>query len=243
MKPSSLAFRVTMEVSSGRFGKILSESTGTEVPSSLPREASGLSGRPVSGCVLPDPRGPLHGSRLHFPAAPAAGGAGGWGRLCERRRGRRAPGTRAGDHGVRPARASTLTPGGDGSGGGEGASLERAGPGLREGRKGRGERRREAGRPRAGGQRSAAPSGARGSMRRPRDHGLQDQVSAAGRRRAGRGGGEAGLELQAPGRAWGTCCLDLRGAPRGGVKRGGGRLPWRCGEARGRGARRVEGRG
>lgn len=70
-------------------------------------------------------------SRLQFPAAPAdggGGGAGGRGRRCEKRRGRRAPGTRAGDHGVRPAEASALTPGGGGGGGcGGGERLERAG--------------------------------------------------------------------------------------------------------------------
>lgn len=71
---------------------------------------------------------PPPGSGLHFPAA-SAGGGGGAGRRRrpgERRRGRCAPGTRAGDHGVRRAGASTLTPGG--GGGDEGASCERAGP-------------------------------------------------------------------------------------------------------------------
>lgn len=212
-----------MEVSSGRFGWILTKSSGTKVPRSVLREATGLSAS-VSCSALPAPLGQPHASGLHFPAAPSVSGAGGRGRRCERRRGRRAPGTRAGDHGVRPAGASTLTPGGDCRGGGQGAILQRAGPCLREGRKGRGERRREAGRPRAGGQRSAAPSGARGSMRRPRDHGLQDQVSAAGRSgaRGRRGWARAAGRV---GRAWGTCCRDQRGAPRGGVKRGGGRLP------------------
>lgn len=172
-------------------------------------------------------------------SAARAGGGGG-----VRDGGRRAPGTRAGDHGVRPAVASTLTPGGDSSGGGKGASLERAGPCLREGRKGRGERRREAGRPRAGGQSSAAPSGARGSMRRPRDHGLQDQVSAAGRSRAGCVGRRGWAIAAGRGPSLGgTCCPDRRGAPRGGVRRGGGQLPWRCGRTQGRGARGVEGRG
>lgn len=184
MKASLVASGDTTEVSSGSFGWILMKSSGTKVPRYLLREAPGLSGRSVSCGALPAPRGQPHASGLHFPAGPAVSGAGGRGRRCERRRERRAPGTRAGDHGVRLAGASTLTPGGDSSGGGQGASLERAGLCLREGRKGRGERQREAGRPRAGGQRSAAPSGARGSMRRPRDHGLQDQVSAAGRSRA-----------------------------------------------------------
>lgn len=146
----------TMEVPSGRFGWILMKSSGTKVPRSLLREATDLSGRPLSCCALPAPRGHPHASGLHFPAAPAVSGAGGRGRRCERRRGRRAPGTRAGDHGARPAGASTLTPGGDSSCGGRGASLERAGPCLREGRKGRGELLREACRPRAGGQCSAA---------------------------------------------------------------------------------------
>lgn len=190
-------------------------------------------------------RGQPHASGLHFPAGPAVSGAGGRGRRCERRRGRRAPGTRAGDHGVRLAGASTLTPGGDCSGGGLGASLERAGPCLREGRKGRGERRREAGRPRAGGQRSAAPNGARGSMRRPRDHGLQDQVSAAGRSRArgrrgwGRAAGRGprlgdllpGLEGRP---AWrrqagrGTVAMAMREGSGTGCARGGGARMIRC---------------
>lgn len=113
------------------------------------------------------------------------------------------------DHGVRPAGATTLTSGG----GGEGAVLERAGPSLRERRKGRGERRREAGRPRAGGQRSAE--------RGPRVHEEAPGPWAPGSSecgraepgRAGRRGGEAGLELQAAGRAGGLVALT-RGAPR-----------------------------
>lgn len=45
--------------------------------------------------------------------------------------------------------------------------------------------------PEGGRSASEAPSGARRSMRRPRDHGLQDQVSASGRSRAGLGAREA----------------------------------------------------
>lgn len=83
--------------------------------------------------------------------------------------------------------------------GSERASLERAGPSLREGRKGRGERQREAGRPRAGGQRSAE--------RGPRAHEEARGPWAPGSSECGRAepgrarGGEAGQGLQAAGRA------------------------------------------
>lgn len=143
--------------------------------------------RPAGWSAVPPPPPsgrPPPASRLHFPAAPAGGGgggsAGGRGRRCERRRGRCSPGTRAGDHGVRRAGESTLNPGDGGRDDDdeEGASLERAGP--TRGKGGRGGEiagGRLVSRGRAG---SAAPRGARGPMRRPGDHGLQDQVSAAG---------------------------------------------------------------
>lgn len=94
-----------------------------------------MRGSPPTPPIPPTPppsRAPPPMSQLQFPAAPAGGGgggggAGGRGWRCERRRGRRAPGTRAGDHGVRPAEASALTPGGGGGGCGWGARLERAG--------------------------------------------------------------------------------------------------------------------
>lgn len=89
--------------------------------------------------------------------------------------------------------------------------------------------------PEGGRSASEAPSGARRSMRRPRDHGLQDQVSAAGQSRAGPGralGRRGRARAAGRGPRWGTCCGDRRGAPRGRVKQGGGWLPWGCGRLR-----------
>lgn len=122
-----------------------------------------------------------------------------------------------------------------------GSEPQAGGPSLREGRKGRGERQREAGRPRAGGQRSAERGPrAHEEARGPWAPG-SSECGQAGRSRAGRGAVRPGKGCR-PWAARGTCCRDPRGAPRAGVTRGGGRLPWRSREARGRGARGVEGR-
>ena len=151
-------------------------------------------------------------------AAVRAGGGGG-----VRRRGRRAPGTRAGDHGVRRAEASALTPGGGGGGGG--ASLERAGPSLREGRKGRGERRREAGRPQAGGQRSAERGPrAHEEARGPWAPG-SSECGRAGRSRAGRGAARPGKGCRARAAGLGPrggLVAGAQGAPRVLASRGEG---------------------
>lgn len=114
-----------------------------------------------------------------------------------------------------------------------GSELRAGRPSLREGRKGRGERRREAGRPRAGGQRSAE----RGPWAHEEARG--PWAPGSSECRAGRGAARPGEGCR-PRAARGTCCRGLRGAPRAGVTRGGGRLPWRSWEARGRGACGVE---
>lgn len=77
---------------------------------------------------------------------------------------------------------------------------------------------------------SEAPTGARRSMRRPRDHGLQDQVSASGRSRAGLGAREArpGSSCR-PRAALGDLLRGPEGRPGGRVNLGGGWLPWGCG--------------
>lgn len=81
-----------------------------------------------AGAGFPPPRGPASRELTTLPSIPRGRRRRGReGAACERWRGRCAPGTRAGDHGVCPAGASTLAPGG-GSGGGEGAS-ERASSG------------------------------------------------------------------------------------------------------------------
>lgn len=108
----------------------------------------------------------------------------------------------------------------------QGSELQAGGPSLREGRKGRGERQREAGRPRAGGQRSAERGPrAHEEARGPWAPG-SSECGQAGRSRAGHGAARPGKGCR-PWAARGTCCRDPRGSPRAGVTRGGGRLLWR----------------
>lgn len=125
-----------------------------------------------------------------------------------------------------------------------GSELRAGGPSLREGRKGRGERRREAGRPRAGGQRSAE--------RGPRAHEEAGGPWAPGSSECGPAepgrawGGEAGRGLQAAGGAGdllpgpegrpacrrhagrGTVAMAIQGGAGAGCVRGGRAPVVRC---------------